>query len=1612
MKFCLSKEMGIFLLILWLPVVASLKIGISLSQTGFLRNQIGFLEELPAYAQEAYINQTDDGQLQEWPCFWCQRVVETLTIWKRRAQDLNLEFDIRDDGGNFSRALENYRAMTVDNSIDLLLGPCVGPWNAYIANVVTESKAILTWASIYSIYLGGYRTETCPYCTKKWFRETDWVDSQSYGNQTNFRFGRRDVSIPSGNWTVSNQALHYDWTQNSYAHVYQNAIAALWSIKQVLEAEVKEGNSTWVFAYFGDSTEWSSFTCPWYKDMVESWGNATATLITLQVDGLIWNPLTVDIISTDALVLCGTSSLLGEFLIQASAVHLQFKALFIDLPAGVGKIFGYGSFLVNYLVEPLSISAVLPNVTDAVFGTIDDFAAELQDVPDVASLQVASVVSMLTQAIRQAGSFSNALIPLLKEPNFDTLLGRHMQPHAAFRQFLPSNALALTNYSLKLVPGPLNSNSILVSKAIAELCQGGQYNSSVMCQGPVLDQIAYPMPFSQELFQEAYLCPEGTSLTSLQCRPCESGSFRQTGMHHCQACSTGTYVNFLGAASCLPCPPDSLTCNPSETPRLTAGHFTFTGDWAFLSNNTGFPAIPEFVFGFQGTYNTSTMPTVVSIVKASGLVHCSEKCYLFNDCIAFSYVSVTNDCIMMKEDVLQLPQINSSGTLHYWRQAMLEQLNLSSLQPSVSGQFPVTAFGLEYGKCFVPTPCVGDTTCTEMNQGLFCARCLESHSYDSLFPASRMCAKCPSAVLMNIRILVILVLMILIVAAIQKAAKSVARGSLSLTVPALKMLYQYCIIVVMILDMNFFLVSGIHGMLVRLPLEFLLRPWLLIQVECLPSIISLPAPSNIEANGWAIHIQQELSLYFMLAICILVISESLVGILRRLIGFCFVKLPDFHEDSLKDLQASKPSKESGATGAASSPANSPKHDSKRSLPHMMDAKSDASRWTASEATSHVETIATTAASLTPLSYRKILLRFYWMHLEFELRGKVRTLVRRFSVIIFFVLPIYLRALVIPWRCRQIGSSGNMIDVEYLGVFCDSETAIQLRYGERFTAIIIAMPVTLFLLILATSRTSASMPTLEVLAFITAGLKDGKRWWCIMMEIRLMLIFFLMTVLEGSQLRNLLLLALTASYCLIEIRVSPWTISHNLIMNKSSLALNLSLLLLCVLGAWLEGMTALSDRIQNVVGIFLLVPTILCSVYGCVMLILSLASEVFFAQMLALLKAGAIIGPWTTVVFYVNNWLCGNLFEMHLMKIGGRSALDHSQLNTFERTHLLSMLVELIQGSLARHGKFRMRMVETMLLIAFERAMQVRRGLVNANFHEHGHTLHSLTPIGFPKVLSPDPDLAPLMELKVTLAELQDALQTLMDDIHSGDPEIIYRSTHFSDAKAEDKKSVDHRSKLKTQVMVWDEQRQWQEIEPKVLHGHGDLFAEEAKDREVDLVPQMLNETPAELLRRLTKILENQLTKYQSQVEVLAKDFKEDMVQVLGQKRLADAEERKVRLEVAEHTLNQYANVDLTSLPEGDDRDEKVSSAVQAVKRATSAAKDFLVKVKEWEKSSDSYFTKVFEMLPKVCEGVELKGKKQWEKEFRDARNACLHSYEKMERAVEACQKYPLSGKKE
>ncbi|CAL1153900.1 unnamed protein product, partial [Cladocopium goreaui] len=399
--------------------VSALKVGISLSQTGFLRNMVGFVEELPEYARASYVNQSVDEQLLEWPCFWCQRVVETLMVWQRRATDLQLEFTIMDDGGNFSRAMENYAVMTADPSVDLLFGPCLGTWNAYAANVVTAgNKVLVQWSITYQRYMGGYRTEVCPYCNYKWFRETDWVDSQSYGNQTDFLFSRRSVSIPAGEpgiifeigkngaYPDVNQHPEFDWERNNRIALTNSIYYALWGIKTAVETEVVDyvfaqvahnlfacrstfgadahlaaylfewrmgkkchkiagrdlepgRDAVWTFAYFEDM-----YSVPLERAAVDRWGNATTTLIPLKVKGLVWNPLSLDSISADVLVLCGTSSLLGEFLIQASAVHLAFKALFLELPAGVGKIFGYGSFLVNYLVETIPIPTVLPNTVD------------------------------------------------------------------------------------------------------------------------------------------------------------------------------------------------------------------------------------------------------------------------------------------------------------------------------------------------------------------------------------------------------------------------------------------------------------------------------------------------------------------------------------------------------------------------------------------------------------------------------------------------------------------------------------------------------------------------------------------------------------------------------------------------------------------------------------------------------------------------------------------------------------------------------------------------------------------------------------------------------------------------------------------------------------------------------------------------------------------------------------------------------------------------------------------------------------------------------------------------------------------------------------------------
>lgn len=936
----------------------------------------------------------------------------------------------------------------------------------------------------------------------------------------------------------------------------------------------------------------------------------------------------------------------------------------------------------------------------------------------------------------------------------------------------------------------------------------------------------------------------------------------------------------------------------------------------------------------------------------------------------------------MEDEVISLQRVEGPF-YHYWRQSSLEELNLSSLSPALSGQFPVPNFGLEYAKCFVPKPCAGDTSCTTAyNFGLFCSQCIPGYSFDGVFPASRLCSKCPSSAVVQVRTVVILLLMALFMLAVARSATDVAKGSLSLTLPAVKLLHNYLLVVAMLLDMNFFLVSEMVAQIVRLPLEFLLRPWLLMQVECVQEVFEFPTNGET-GDALTIYLQQMWGLWLLYVTFSLVCLKSLLQILWRLISFCGMKLPDFNKENLKALSQHKP--------------NDRRKQSWQSETSEAPVAASASRST------------TMSQSINSATYGKMMMRYYWMHFEFKIFSEVRSFIRRVSVIAFLLFPVYLRSLVIPWRCVLLGSNLVSVNVEYLNLFCNTSIAFNLRFEQRFLAMLVAVPGVYVILLILTYRSRKEVPTLEALAFLTAGLNDGKRWWCVITEVRLSMMFFLMSILEQSSLRNLLVLLVLVIYSLLEVRVKPWTCGHNHVLNKASLALNISSVLLSILGAWIRQITGTPVEILNVVVILLLIPTIACTTYGVIMLLLSVLSEVFFGKMHVLLKAGASCGPWTRAVFYANTWCVGNLFEMHLMKSGDRYVLDHSQLNSFNRHQLLTMLVDLMYETLARQGKFRMRMVEMMLVMSFERAMQVRRSVLNANFYENGHRLHALTSIGFPKVLSPDPDLSPLMDLKVTLSELQDALQTLRQDINSDDPELILRSM----TKVNDEQ---HKHTMRRtghiQTMVWDSASAFQEIEGRVIHNNA-LFAEDTHEVSMVQTKAPAEEPTATWLSRLTKMMQEQFQKYQAQVEILSKDFQERMLQALAQKRLADAEDRKARLVLAEETL-QYSE----GLGDGscEGFEPEAEHAMKAVRKASEAAQDFLAKVKLWEEAADSYFSKYYEILPQICSGEEVssraklneeQGKKKWEKDLRDAKSACYDAYEKLQRAVEVCKKNPL-----
>eukprot|EP00913_Durusdinium_trenchii_P004647 g4314.t1 len=266
---------------------------------------------------------------------------------------------------------------------------------------------------------------------------------RTYFNTTEFDFRRQAVLDLSGGGPRSfDNSLTFNLGRDLFFQVEQNTLAAMRKVYEVIHPpELPEAKSEWIFAYFSPGTVGGRSACERLQAELDTWNNTESDMLILEIDGLFWEPLNVARYNVDVLVLCGSTSFLGDFLIQASAINLRFQALVTNLPAGAGKIFSYGAPLVNYILEPLPLGAILPTATDAVFGSLETFAQDLGDEPDVASLQVTVVAST---------------------GNFETLFGIRGQWKPAFRQFLPSNDAALLPYDAPLAPGPLNSNVILV----------------------------------------------------------------------------------------------------------------------------------------------------------------------------------------------------------------------------------------------------------------------------------------------------------------------------------------------------------------------------------------------------------------------------------------------------------------------------------------------------------------------------------------------------------------------------------------------------------------------------------------------------------------------------------------------------------------------------------------------------------------------------------------------------------------------------------------------------------------------------------------------------------------------------------------------------------------------------------------------------------------------------------------------------------------------------------------------------------------------------------------------------------------------------------------------
>jgi len=1368
----------------------------------------------------------------------------------------------------------------------------------------------------------------------------------------------------------------------------------------------------WAFAYFVNVSSGlnNEADCTEAKDWVEANFEQVSTVL-LPMATFVTTSVT-NRQEFDVLVWCGLPDNFGQAMIQAQALNWNYKALITTFTGGTRSLYRYGGPFVNYVVEPLPFFSVLPNATDALLGSFDDFSLDLGFQPDPATLQAATGLSVALQALQVSPSTGGADLGLtLRNTRFETLFGtigfdangtRLPQP-LAYRQFLASNTALLQAAGVETVAGQMNSNIMLVSPLIAEICAGD--NSSVLCRDPVLTTIEYPMPGPAARNRQAFMCPDGTSLEDGACNACAAGSYRVGEMVSCEPCADGKYADLPGVGECKSCPVEAITCEAGLKPTIRPGFFVFEGEFAWLTSTGYKPVKVEyFTFMFSGSYAVpdADRSRLVEQRTYSGqpvVTLCSRTCREQANCIGFEYSVTTSKCQLYKDGVQHFRATPENSTWVYFKEGQARRAPPTGLGEVDIPEYPQAPTDLQYAICPSPSVCKGGTGCsTEKNKGLFCSTCETGSAPSAIFPASRECSVCGNGVVAWARAAVVgfMVLGFLVHLA-YKASRAKATAA-PIALPAVKLLISFFAVLGTIADSNALLLDSTPWLITRIPFELLLRPWMMMQIDCWPMLLEWERPHELPGK---LHYDLVTAIDRVVGIAGLTIiaSMSVIRLVLRLAVF-FVG----RTGSQANLTVEERETENGEH-----PSEIPSEAKMTEL--STEAQSDGSPLASEEwaEINHKKSTVTRWSFGKPMKKLGKLntarYRYLFMHEMFLLYGEVSRVIRRITIFGFWFIPVVLRTRVSALRCVNVGDLDYAVLVEHPDIICNSEVHDSMRQDWTFLGVIIAFPAIWALIVIISYHRKSEATVMDAISFVNAGYKYGRYWWDVLVVGRIGVSFLIMS-LPSRILRIVCQISLVATLALLENSIRPWTRSCNSVLQKASNLLNAGLVLGATVAAWdIQMRQNEANWVLEFTHVIIMILCAICAFSGIFLLIMNVIFDEFFAPLRVLLQNGASTGPWTRRAYVVTAWLVGGLHELHLWRgADGRWVMDHSQLSRTERSGLVMLLVHILEQCLTLRGQFRMRQVETVLVLAFTNAAQVRKGTVQNDFCRHGTAYHPLTIWGFPGVTSQDPDIVPYVDLKVTLTELQTSLEMVSNDIQSGDPEVM---TYTKSAISATQQLGGPETQPLGEVLVWDED--FQDIEGKVInHRQSQLKEAEAMaDKKVKRRFSRFNkETTEDTIRRLQDLVQDEVDKLQREFDSISEEHVSMVMNALGERRRELEEDLGKGEGLAKETLIWSQE----PLPPFDRGNPEVAALAvrkaEAWRHATLLSEDVLKKAEEARKSFTTYEEKAHESIQWAVKGVSVKGKRVLQKQFSQMKEAYTATFEKLQGQLQVCASLP------